>query len=234
MVDNNLNSAIQSHQKLIKELENDLKKNFEQINIKIDEMIVYLNEYKKTLVEPNRIKTVDILLKSYENKKTNIQYHQYINMYKNKIQEKRIEILKNQVKSRNDIKIIEDCPPQISTSNYPNLHNLFEFEIIDHSNIQEMMKATINLCESSITELSKEMNLSLNYSLYFEELKKIKLFMNNLLTEGYLINSNIENYQSQVKLINVKVEKYKKKASEIIDYLLKKGIISKQQIDKIK
>ena len=62
--------TLQSQQQLIKDLE--IKRNYDQINIKIDEMIDSFKKYSKTLDEPC-MKSIEILIKSYQNKKSNIQ-----------------------------------------------------------------------------------------------------------------------------------------------------------------
>ena len=77
------------------------------------------------------------------------------------------------MKNRNEL--TNNDKNKLTTSN--NLHTLFEFEIVDHSNIQDMMKAIINLCESTLSEIANEKNLTLNYSYHIEDLKKIEIFI---------------------------------------------------------
>jgi hypothetical protein len=221
MIELDIKSILRNQQVLIKDLE--LKKNYEEMVVKIDQIIVSLNKYKKSIEDPHVHNTINILIKSYENKKSNVQYFSYINKYKRKISSKIFQIYKDQIKNKNETNKIDVSPQKFIAPNNPTNYTLSEFEIVDHTNIQDMIKAIITLCESSLIEIYSEKNLTLNYTTYIEELKKIKVFMNSILNEGLLVNSNIENYQSKVKEVMEKIQKYKKKSHEIAHYLHKKG-----------
>lgn len=223
MGDFDIQYLLRKQQEIIKQLE--VKKNYEEMIVKIDEYILSLNKYKKNIQDSNAQKTINILIKSYENKKSNIQYFSYINKYKGNISSKIFKIYRDQLKNRGDPSKNDNSPHKIAAINIPTNYTLSEFEIVDQTNIQDMMKAIITICETSLIEVSAERNLSLNYNSKIEELKKIKTCMNTILNEGFLQNSNVENYQSKVKEVLEKVQNYKKKSNEIAKYLLEKGYL---------
>lgn len=215
----------------IKELEN--QKKFSDISPLIDDVLSILQVLIKSAKEEDARENFRTLILSFRSKQAALKHRIVMQLEKTKVGKKLFECYFQKTRVGTNSKEGVDQTKGAPILNSSNSHSLQDFEIVDGSNINEMIKTNLALCDNALVEMKKEKNLILDYNSYFDELQRVKTFLKNLKKEG-ILSPNTENRSIKTKELEEKCEKYKKRMKEIKDYLLKKGYLTEQQMSKKK